>query len=267
MVLRRLIGMGLRPALLLAGLVLAACSNGSENARPTVPANYENVEVSRVYRLGVGDKVKITVFGEQDLSGQFEIGALGTLSGNNGVINASGDVIVGGTIDPGNSPGRIRINCNLISLPGSVLRLEIQSDGAGGFITDQLVIGDDSTFDFSNFRVVFSFLDDTDVNAFAASGGFDFDNFLRTGVGTDESQGLSAAFGAGVTWANQINSSLVTVESMAYNVSGLTFGGDGGVTVTASRIPEPATWLMVLMGLATMSTLAKRRRVAGALVH
>lgn len=197
----------------------------------------------------------------------FEIGALGTLSGNNGVINASGDVIVGGTIDPGNSPGRIRINCNLISLPGSVLRLEIQSDGAGGFITDQLVIGDDSTFDFSNFRVVFSFLDDTDVNAFAASGGFDFDNFLRTGVGTDESQGLSAAFGAGVTWANQINSSLVTVESMAYNVSGLTFGGDGGVTVTASRIPEPATWLMVLMGLAAMSTLAKRRRVAGALVH
>jgi polysaccharide export outer membrane protein len=80
MVLRRLIGNSYRPALLLAGFFLVACSNGSENARPTVPANLENVEISRVYRLGIGDKVKITVFGEQDLSGQFEIGALGTVA-------------------------------------------------------------------------------------------------------------------------------------------------------------------------------------------
>lgn len=80
MVLRRLIGMSFRPALLVAGLMLAACSNGSENARPTVPANLESAEISRVYRLGLGDKVKITVFGEPDLSGQFEIGALGNVA-------------------------------------------------------------------------------------------------------------------------------------------------------------------------------------------
>ncbi|KAB2851345.1 MAG: polysaccharide export protein [Hyphomicrobiaceae bacterium] len=79
MVLRRLIGTKSRPVLLIAALLLAACSNGSENARPTVPA-LQNSEISRVYRLGVGDKVKITVFGEQDLSGQFEIGALGTVA-------------------------------------------------------------------------------------------------------------------------------------------------------------------------------------------
>ena len=37
-------------------------------------------EVSRIYRLGIGDKVKVTVFGETDLSGQYEIGATGALS-------------------------------------------------------------------------------------------------------------------------------------------------------------------------------------------
>ena len=37
-------------------------------------------EVSRIYRLGIGDKVKVTVFGETDLSGQYEVGANGQLS-------------------------------------------------------------------------------------------------------------------------------------------------------------------------------------------
>lgn len=37
-------------------------------------------ELSRIYRVGVGDKIKVTVFGEADLSGQFEIGATGALA-------------------------------------------------------------------------------------------------------------------------------------------------------------------------------------------
>ena len=32
------------------------------------------------YRLGPGDKVKVTVFGEEDLSGEYELGALGVVS-------------------------------------------------------------------------------------------------------------------------------------------------------------------------------------------
>ena len=37
-------------------------------------------EVSRIYRLGVGDRVKISVFGESELSGALEIGAGGMLA-------------------------------------------------------------------------------------------------------------------------------------------------------------------------------------------
>ncbi len=42
-------------------------------------AGHEAV-AQRFYKLGVGDKLKITVFGEPDLSGNFEVGAVGTVS-------------------------------------------------------------------------------------------------------------------------------------------------------------------------------------------
>ena len=190
----------------------------------------------------------------------FEIGALGRLSGNNGEIFATGNVIVGGIIDPGNSAGRIRINCNLITLPGSQLILEIQSDGDGGFLTDRLVIDTNSTFDLSQFDIVFRFLGDTDVNAFASTAGaFDLDNFLRTGVGTDETQGLSAEFASGQTWSTMVAASNISFQSDFFDVSGFSLGSDGGVTVTAARIPEPATWLLMLLGLAALQARLRRR--------
>ncbi len=36
--------------------------------------------LERTYRLGIGDKLKITVFGEESLSGQYEVNALGQIS-------------------------------------------------------------------------------------------------------------------------------------------------------------------------------------------
>ena len=53
-----------------------------------------------------------------------------------------------GTITPGNSPGRIRINCNLISLPGSNLVLDIAFNGTS-YDFDELIIGSGSTFDLT----------------------------------------------------------------------------------------------------------------------
>ena len=35
---------------------------------------------SRVYKLGTGDKLKVSVFGEDNLSGQFEVNAVGQIS-------------------------------------------------------------------------------------------------------------------------------------------------------------------------------------------
>ena len=41
-----------------------------------------------------------------------------------------GPVVIGGTISPGTSPGRLRINCDLTMLSGSKLILEIDDNGA-----------------------------------------------------------------------------------------------------------------------------------------
>jgi hypothetical protein len=194
----------------------------------------------------------------------FEIGALGVLAGNNGVINVrNGDVIVGGTISPGESPGRIRINCNLISLDGSRLILEVDDNGSG-YDIDRLIIGDDSTFDLRQLQIVFSFVGDTDPTAFAASGGFDLDNFLLAGhFNGDPDDPLSTLFASGQTWADVVDFSRVTAESGVFDVSSLSFdGATGSVDVVAAPIPEPSTWALMLVGLLFIASRAKALRRA-----
>lgn len=66
-------------AVLAATAFTAGCSSGPELAQPSfATANPDDIE--RTYRLGIGDKLKITVFGEDNLSGQFEVGALGSVA-------------------------------------------------------------------------------------------------------------------------------------------------------------------------------------------
>lgn len=57
-------------------LKLAGCADVS-SAPPA--ARLKPAELSRVYRLGVGDKLKVSVFGEPDLTGTFEVNALGAV--------------------------------------------------------------------------------------------------------------------------------------------------------------------------------------------
>ena len=38
-----------------------------------------NAGLSRIYRLGVGDKIKLTIFGEPDMSGTYEVNAVGNV--------------------------------------------------------------------------------------------------------------------------------------------------------------------------------------------
>ena len=190
----------------------------------------------------------------------FEIGALGMLSGNGAVINATGDVIVGGIISPGNSPGRININCNLITLPGSRLILDIQSFG-DGYDIDHLIIGNDSTFSLSSLQIVFNFLGNTDPTAFAASGGFDLDNFIQslnplTGAVT----GLSTVFGPEQSWGNVIDASRIMVQSSDFNVTQLALQADGSFNVVAAPVPELSTWLMMALGLLSVTAVARRGR-------
>ena len=61
-------------------LAVASCADGNSSG-PGLAAIEQGASSldSRAYRLGVGDKIKITVFGEQELSGPLEINVLGNV--------------------------------------------------------------------------------------------------------------------------------------------------------------------------------------------
>ncbi len=63
----------------MAAASLAACAESSITPSAQISGATKTVELSRVYRLGVGDKVKLTVFGEQELSGTYEVNASGNV--------------------------------------------------------------------------------------------------------------------------------------------------------------------------------------------
>ena len=55
----------------------ATALSGCADSRLDAASAQAVAAVPRIYRLGVGDKIKLGVYGEQDLSGQFEVNALG----------------------------------------------------------------------------------------------------------------------------------------------------------------------------------------------
>lgn len=66
---------------LLAAALLGACASGPiMMTGPQFATRDGKVPQQRTYRLGMGDKLKIVVFGEDNLSGQFEVNALGQIS-------------------------------------------------------------------------------------------------------------------------------------------------------------------------------------------
>lgn len=192
----------------------------------------------------------------------FELGAGGVLAGTNGTLHVTNNVIVGGTISPGNSPAALLIDCNIFTLAGSTLILDVLATG-DGFDIDHLRIGNNSTFDLRNLHILLNFLGNTDPNSFVASGGLDLDNFLQSyNLADGTISGLSTVFAAGQSWLNVVDAADITAASSVYDVSGIHLAADGTIALVAAPVPEPATWGLLAAGLAAMGTLARRRRAA-----
>lgn len=66
---------------LIAAALLGACESGSSSVaeRPAVE-NAQTTRTTQAYALGGGDRIRITVFGQDELSGEFEIDGLGFIS-------------------------------------------------------------------------------------------------------------------------------------------------------------------------------------------
>ena len=178
------------------------------------------------------------------------IGTNGYLGGSAGAINVSGTITNYGIFSPGASPGVFTINGAYVAAAGSRLILEVESDGNGGFLTDELRFGFGSDIDLGALTVEFRFLGDTDPGAFLASGRFDIDTFLSQADATGTLLGLPSSEFAGVSFEARAD---------AYTIADFSFDVDGGVSFTATPVPEPSTWALLAGGLVLIGARLQRR--------
>ncbi len=64
----------------MAAVLAGACASPAIVSGPDFLSGEHQKSLQRVYRLGVGDKLKVTVFGEENLTGPLEVNALGQVS-------------------------------------------------------------------------------------------------------------------------------------------------------------------------------------------
>jgi polysaccharide export outer membrane protein len=72
-------GRGFLGFLILSLIVVLGAGCQSSSSIPSEPANYAAAG-DQVYRLGPGDKVRVIVFGQEDLSGVFEVDSVGRIA-------------------------------------------------------------------------------------------------------------------------------------------------------------------------------------------
>ncbi|MCK4704540.1 MAG: VPLPA-CTERM sorting domain-containing protein, partial [Gammaproteobacteria bacterium] len=185
------------------------------------------------------------VNGTLDVNGVVSIEA-GTISGS-GTLNA--DLVIGasGTLLPGNSPGTLEINGDLDMLIGSILKLEIESDGAGGYLYDQLFVSGE--YDLQGL-VQFSLLDGVDESIFESE--FDMGNFFKD------------AGGIGLTDLSVFdNAEILAVNGTDWFA--IDFDAETGAFIsspTTSPVPVPAAVWLFGSGLIGLIGVARRRAKA-----
>ena len=159
----------------------------------------------------------------------------GTISGS-GTLNADLVIGDGAILMPGSSPGTLEINGNLDMLAGSILELEIGSNGMGGYLFDQLFVSGDYNLQGS---VWFSLLDGVDENIFESE--FNMGDFFKD------------AGGIGLTDLSVFNNiDILAVNGANWFAIELDPSGTFISSPTTSPVPVPAAvWLFVsgLIGL------------------
>jgi T5SS/PEP-CTERM-associated repeat protein len=235
------------------GFVYVGRLNGSDGTvilseDSTLSAGWLGVGRNRVAGVDVdGGTGTMVLVNSMVTASEIVIGTNGFLGGK-GTIN--GHVTNHGIFSIGQSPGTMVINGGYVAAAGNRMIMEVQSDGLGGFVTDQLVMGEGSSVDLAALNVEFRFLGNTDPNAFQASGGFDVDTFFRSrGAGGDSDLAHSVFATASFT-----------AQADQYAISGFTFSADGGALFTATPVPEPGSWALLLGGLLLTAAAARGQR-------
>jgi T5SS/PEP-CTERM-associated repeat protein len=165
-----------------------------------------------------------------------------------------------GILHPGRSPGVLTIDGGFQFISGTI-ELQVQSDGLGGFLTDEIVFTNGSVLDLTKANIEFLFVGKTDPNAFAASTLWDLDTFFKTVVpGPDGGiKGISALGDLDTLFSD----AEFVAQSDAYVIEEFSFNPGTGVNpdfvAVPVSVPEPGTMVLVLLGSALLVLFARRR--------
>ena len=182
---------------------------------------------------------------------QIVVGTNGFLGGSGTIV---GNVVNYGIFSPGNSPGTVTIQGDYTAAAGSRLILEVQADGQGGFLTDQVLFAGGGQLALDGLKVEFRFLGNTNPDSFRSAGLFDIDTFLHR---TDGLGGLSALPDSAFDHV------AYSARSDAYRFINFDYSAGAAPQFTlAPAVPEPGTWALMLAGGAVLGWFARRRRAA-----
>ena len=185
----------------------------------------------------------------------------GATLGGNGTIASLVDVLAGGTISPGNSPGLLTVG-SLDLETGSSTFMQIVGSGSeagtAGIDYDAVAITNPSALAYGgtldiDFGNTVSFADNTTFNLFRFSGAASgrFSSVVTTGSGLYS--GLTLTDNGSGLWTGTLLGGTQT----------LTFAQPTGeFQIVATAVPEPSTWAMALTAAGFAGWMARRRKRA-----
>jgi len=174
-----------------------------------------------------------------------------------------------GILHPGRSPGRIVIDGGFDFISGSIV-LEVESDGHGGFLFDEVVFSNVGPIDLSTAVIQFVFLGNTNPEAFEQSGLWELDTFFKintnaaSGFVPGSDQALSGALGQSLDAI--FDDATFGASAESFVVTNFTFTPEGGVesitAVPVALVPEPTPWMLMLAAMLVLYVGRTRRFAA-----